>query len=39
MMRTCVYSRYALVRTALWSWFWDRPGLLDTTFSDMDNLV
>jgi hypothetical protein len=35
--RTCVYSRYALPRTYLWQSFWDRPGLLDTAFSDMDN--
>ena len=35
--RTCVYSRYALLRTFSWPSFWDRPGLLDTAFSDMDN--
>jgi hypothetical protein len=35
--RTCVYSRYALLRSFSWPSFWDRPGLLDTAFGDMDN--
>ena len=36
--RTCVYSRYALLKTQLQPYFWTSPEPLDTPFGAVDNL-
>ena len=36
--RTCVYGRYALLKTQLQRYFWSSPEPLDTPFGAVDNL-